>query len=184
MHLERAQFVFFEKSFFFLNFLARALRAGENQCNVNKRADAGDNTPSGKKAKTGGDKTDDDDADEAPLAAAAVDVEAAKDAFVERAAVATSDGLAIKEQSEATLDKLNAVHFDMVVSTNSLLAAVDPALNGELEAARAELVRIEEKTAALINADQAQPASSDAQPAAEETQAAAATEEPQAVAAE
>jgi hypothetical protein len=76
----------------------------------------------------------------------AVDVESAKNEFVERATLAASDGLALKEQSEATLDKLNEVHFELVVSTNNLLSAVDPALNGQLNDAAAEIARVEKDT--------------------------------------
>jgi hypothetical protein len=41
------------------------------------------------------------------------------------------------------------VHFDLVVSTNNLLSAVDPALNGQLNDAAAEIARVEKDTDAL-----------------------------------
>lgn len=111
--------------------------------NANVDADAIDTVRVHKKAK----------ATNTPLAS--VDVEAEKDSFVQQSAQLKNDALDIKEQTEATLDKLNEVHCDLVKSTNALLSAVDPNLTELIKDTENRIKSVEDAVAkADDNADQ------------------------------
>lgn len=107
--------------------------------NANVDADAIDTVRVHKKSKS---------SNSTPLAS--VDVEAEKDAFVQQAAQLKNDSLDIKEQTEATLDKLNEVHCDLVKSTNALLSAVDPNLTELIKDTENRIKSVED---AVANAD-------------------------------
>jgi hypothetical protein len=87
----------------------------------------------------------------------AVDVEAAKDAFVQQSAQLKHDALEIKEQTEATLDKLNEVHYELVKNTNALLSAVDPNLAAVIADTEQRITAVEEAAVRADCADAAKP---------------------------
>lgn len=84
-----------------------------------------------------------------------IDVEDEKDTFVQQSTQLKHDALDIKEQTEATLDKLNEVHYELVKNTNALLSAVDPNLNATINETEERIKAVEELAANADNAAQA-----------------------------